>query len=172
MTSVNFNQDHVSSTADRLETSPFCPIFAWKPEAVDGITQYNTEPNALVPRQWKDMDRIIHAILQERDADAKSFLFGNSLENNLVSDLAESSRSEVFNQMGSVESKMTELKELNTQEGVRFDWLTKKAVIANAIGILDSFLPLHYQKLEQYWITGKFWGAILRIVVNEVSEHL
>lgn len=158
-------------TTVQPETSPFCPIFAWKPETVDGITQTLPETNALVPQQWKEMDRIIHAILQERDADAKVFLFENNLENSFVSDLAESSRSEVFDQLGSIESIITQFEELDIQAEERLKWLTKKAVIASAIEILDSFLPLHYQKLDQYWVTRKFWGAVLRIAVGEVSYY-
>lgn len=117
------------------------------------------------------MDRIIHAILQERDNDAKVFLFENNLENSFVSELSESSRSEVFDQLGSIEIIMTQFEELDIQADERLKWSAKKAVIASAIEIFDSFLPLHYQKLDRYWLTRKFWGAVLRIAVSDVSCH-
>jgi hypothetical protein len=170
---VRVNQERVKTPTIRSDIPPFCPIFAWKPETVDGITRTPTETHDLVPQQWKDMDQVIHAILRERDADAKAFLFENDLENDLVSELAESSRSEVFDQLGSIEVIMSQMEELDIEENERLKWVLKKAVIASAIEIFDSFLPLYYQKLDQYWVTRKFWGAILRIAVSEqVSCHL
>lgn len=48
-------------------------------------------------------------------------------------------------------------------------WARKERVIQAALHLLDCFIPLHYQKLDESWLIGKFFGAIYDIVRGSVS---
>jgi hypothetical protein len=45
----------------------------------------------------------------------------------------------------------------------------RKRIIQDALHLLDSFILSHYQKLDESWLIGKFFGAIYSIVRGSVS---
>lgn len=164
---AEFGVPHSSSGA---ETTPLCPIFAWKLEATDGLPATPSEKSEPIPDQYRDMDRTIRAILEERDAEANIYLLTHERESFFIDSLSECSRIEVLARM----------KMANHARGLPLDaeypakknsqWRRRQDIISDAMEILDAFVPVPYQNLHQYWLIKKFYGALLAFVTNEVSK--
>lgn len=151
------------SHKDRNKSDPagIAPIFTWRPETIDGLPTSTSQMIHPVPEQFRDMDKIIRAILEERHAEALLMLERNDVERSFVENIPESSRSDVLAQIEKVDSDFP-----SSQGGLT--WSKKQKVIANALDVLDAFVPKEYQIVDEYWLIKRFWGALLIFANNSV----
>jgi hypothetical protein len=152
------------------ETTPFCPIFAWKLEATDGLPASSSEKSGSIPDQYRDMDKTIRAILEERDAEANVYLLTHERESFLIDSLPECSRIEVLARMKMASHARGFPLQAEYPARKTSQWRRRQEIISDAMEILDAFVPVHYQNLHQYWLIKKFYGALLAFVTNEVSQ--
>lgn len=161
----------MSQSSSGTYTAPLCPIFAWKLEATDGLPSTPSERSEPIPEEYKDMDRTIRAILEERDAEASLYLLKHERVGGFIDSLSECSRSEVLarmKMMGYAQSRRSEAENpaRRTSERRRIE-----VIICNAMEILDAFVPVHYQVVHQYWLIKKFYGALLAFITDEVGQY-
>ncbi|KAJ5127115.1 Mg2+ transporter protein CorA-like/Zinc transport protein ZntB [Penicillium atrosanguineum] len=157
----------VAQSSSGTETTPLCPIFAWKLEATDGLPSTPSEKSEPIPDQYRDMDRTIRAILEERDAEANIYFLQHERENDLISSLFECSRIDVLLRMkmtGHAQNRSSDAQFLVKKKS---EWKRVQDIISDAMEILDAFVPVHYQNLHQFWLIKKFYGALLAFVTKE-----
>jgi hypothetical protein len=160
-----------AQSSSGTDTASWFPIFAWKLGAADGLPSTPSERSEPIPEQFKDMDRTIRAILEERDAEATLYFLKHVREGDFVDSLSECSRIEVLariKMMGHAQSRRLEADYSNKG---RSAWRRIQVIVSDAMEILDAFVPVHYQNLHHYWLIKKFYGALLAIVSNEVGHY-
>lgn len=160
----------ISQSSSGTDTAPLCPIFAWKLEATDGLPSTPSERSEPIPEEYKDMDRTIRAILEERDAEASLYFLKHERVGGFVDSLSECSRSEVLARMKLMGYAQSRRSEAENPARRTSEWRRIEVIICNAMKILDAFVPVHYQVVHQYWLIKKFYGALLAFFTNEVGQ--
>lgn len=160
----------ILQSSSRTDTAPLCPIFAWKLEATDGLPSTPSERSESIPEEYKDMDKTIRAILEERDAEASLYLLKHERVGAIVNCLSECSRSELLARMKGMGLAQSRLSAAENSARRRPEWRRIEEIIHNATEILDAFVPVHYQVFHQYWLIKKFYGSLLAFVLNEVGH--
>ncbi|KAJ5443385.1 Mg2+ transporter protein CorA-like/Zinc transport protein ZntB [Penicillium cf. griseofulvum] len=153
---------------NEVDTTPMCPIFAWEVAASDDLPPTLAETSASVFGH-KDANRAIRAILEEREAEATLYLLKHERENDFFDSLSRCSREKVLAEM---EVAGTTLDQSSTIERSARRKSTRKklSVITNAIEILDAFVPVQHHNINQYWLIGKFYGALLSMTSSYFSD--
>ena len=159
-----------TTESQRTEMLPLFPIFAWKLESTDGLPSIPSEKNEPIPDQYRDMDRTIRAVLEERDAEADIYFLRHERENDFIRSLSECSRSEVLRRMKMIGNAQNRSSDAQYRVKKKSEWEKIQDIISDAMEILDAFVPVHYQNLHQYWLIKKFYGALLEFVTKEVSH--
>lgn len=150
------------------EKPPMRPIFAWKVAASDGL------PSTLMEKGepmlgYKDADKTIRAILEEREAEAALYLLKREREKDIFDSLPECSRREVLAKVKVISDPLDGLSAIERSARKR-SIRKKQALINNAIEILDAFVPVQYQGFHPYWLIKKFYGALLAMTSKYVSR--
>lgn len=131
---------------------------------------HNTAINSTASEKFKDKDENIHAILEERDAEASFFLLGHPMERNFMDNLLETTRMQVLARMEIIGNSLIQLEENDNLADRRTTWKKKQKVVGSAMELLDAFVPVHYQSIDKYRLIRKFYGAMLEIAAGNVSR--
>lgn len=159
----------MSQSSSGTKVFPLCPIFAWNLEATDGLPSTPSENNESIPDQYRDMNRTIRAILEERDAEANMYFLRHKRESDFIDSLPECSRIEFLARMKMIGNAQNRSSDAQYPVKEKPEWVRIQDIISDAMEILDAFVPVHYQKLHQYWLIKKFYGALLQFVTKEVG---
>ncbi|KAL3493292.1 hypothetical protein BJX62DRAFT_200794 [Aspergillus germanicus] len=157
---------------DTANVSGMCPLFEWKIESRGNHDlPSNSSTGRFGEQKPKDEgDSDVGALLEGCDKEAFWILSShpdqNAVMNAVMNNLSKSTYIQV-----QVEMERTRVRLLNLGEDSddshsleRRVWARKERIIQDALHLLDSFIPLHYQKLDESWLIGKFFGAIYSIV--------
>ncbi|KAJ5578156.1 Mg2+ transporter protein CorA-like/Zinc transport protein ZntB [Penicillium hispanicum] len=155
---------------DASETTGIAPIFTWRPETIDGLPTSSSQVLDGIPEQYRHMDRIIRVILEERDIEALRTLDKSPLERKFVDEILGCSRSDVLAQVEKIDSTLIHYDGLDSVANMIAVWSKKQKVIASALEILDAFVPVEYQTMDQYWLIKKFWGALMNFANDDFSD--
>jgi hypothetical protein len=165
---VDERPENVSSPSS-TEKVQLWPIFTWKARRTDGLQLGPSKPYGRVPDQYKDVDRTIREILEECDGNA---LWSAEYEGELaaVLHIRSSDRMNLAAEMERIDVIMQlEESDQHTEKGKT--WALKQKVISSALGILNAFVPVHYQDINEYWLIQKFYGALMRITAEDVRHY-
>ena len=146
------------------------PIFSWKAETTDGLPTAPSTPYDRVPDQYKDTDGTIREILAECDIKALWYVKYEG-ELPVLLNICDSSRMNLATHMERIHIGLMQLEESDQLAKKRESWALKQKVISSALGILNAFVPVHYQDINQYWLIKKFFGALMRIADENVRHY-
>ncbi|KAJ5925580.1 Mg2+ transporter protein CorA-like/Zinc transport protein ZntB [Penicillium verhagenii] len=169
-----------TSTEERLRSKSLlgitedpqpCPIFAWKGETFDErvIDTSETHARPQVPNHYKAIDSTIRELLKDRDTEALCSVVAHEEEQIAVKNVPDCSRMQLTAQMERIDIELIqqESQELARKQAI---WELKQKLIYSAVGILDTFVPVFYQDIHQYWVIKKFYGAVMKFADGNFSE--
>ncbi|KAL4869217.1 hypothetical protein BDV12DRAFT_85184 [Aspergillus spectabilis] len=144
------------------------PLFEWRnieakasPQQ-PGLSVYG-ESNGRKADEGNDCD--VAALLEGCDKEAFYILGSHPAESTMMNNISKST----FMQL-QVEIERTKVSFLQLADDSynhapeREAWKRREKVIKAALHLIDTFIPLHYQKLDESWLIGKFFGAIYALV--------
>ncbi|KAJ5924390.1 Mg2+ transporter protein CorA-like/Zinc transport protein ZntB [Penicillium verhagenii] len=180
LTELSFGGHVSTSTKERLRSKSLlgitedpqpCPIFAWKGETVDErvIDASDIHARPQVPNHYKAIDSTIRELLKDRDTEALWSVVAHEEEQIAVKNVPDCSRMQLTAQMERIDIELIqqESQELARKQAI---WALKQKLISSAVGILDTFVPVFYQDIHQYWVIKKFYGAVMKFADGKFSE--
>jgi hypothetical protein len=148
------------------------PLFEWKIESKinhDFLGDSSNERSG--EREPNDGgDSGVGRLLEGCDKEALYILSSQPDESAVMDSVSKSTYMKVQVEMERMRVRLLHLGDDSDSHSLeRQVWARKERVIQAALHLLDCFIPLHYQKLDEFWLIGKFFGAIYDIVRGSVS---
>ncbi|KAL4756174.1 uncharacterized protein BDW70DRAFT_164747 [Aspergillus foveolatus] len=152
---------------DSASISGMCPLFESKIESKINHDFLGDSTNERFekrePNDWGDSG--VGTLLEGCDKEALYILRFQPDESAVMNRVSNSTYMKVQVEMERMRVRLFHLGEDSDSDLLeRQVWARKERVIQAAMHLLDCFIPLHYQKLDESWLIGKFFGAICDIV--------
>ncbi|KAL4748444.1 hypothetical protein BDW72DRAFT_154898 [Aspergillus terricola var. indicus] len=159
--------------SDSASISGLRPLFEWKSPSKVNHDFLGGSSNGRFgegkPNDGGDSD--VGALLEGCDKEALYILSDHPDDSAVMDNVSKSTYMQVQVEMERTRVWLLNLGDDSDSHSLeRQVWARKERAIEAALHLLDCFIPLSYQKLDESWLIGKFFGAIYDIVRGSVSS--
>ncbi|KAL4795466.1 hypothetical protein BDV19DRAFT_165555 [Aspergillus venezuelensis] len=154
-----------------------CPLFEWGIETAHTASHLDNSTGGISNGKKKSGDGAkssVGPLLEGCDKEAFYILSSRPLESKLMDNITKSHLVQVQVEIERTKVNFLQLVSDDDSESCapeREAWARKELVINAALHLLDSFIPVHFQKTDESWLLGKYFGAVYTIVCGSVSIY-